>query len=1374
MTTHLDISKLNIISTFSINNPNFSQMKTIFKIVTLLIFVSNVSQAQHLAIPAWTNGFGIQDTNLFTPMTTDNYGNVYVGGFSIDTISGADIAIVKYNSYGDTVYTASYTSAGSYRDQATCLALDTNYNLYVGGFSYVSSTNKYDYIVIKYDSVGSQQWVYTFNGTGSLNDGVTAIKTYNNDIYLTGTTTGTTTALDYTTIKLNPSGVLQWQNTYHYLFADIPFDIAIRDTSVFIIGGSQSSLTNWDYATLIYSVSGITIDTLRITGTGVGFDHASQVVTDALGYVYITGAVVNTGTGLDFKTIKLDLTGNIIWIKSFDYVGLDDIAKSIEVDINGNVYVGGQVKNANGNFDYFLIKYDSGGSELWTKIFDEGNDDKLSKITIDEYANVYITGSSSNGNNNDFSTVAYSTDGDSLFSIGYNGIFNGNDEATDIKVEKGVIYVTGNTEISIGVYEYKTIAYTSTKYVPTNDPNTFTASNSLLFEENKGQLIGTDRRKVPNVKFFAPLNHPPLFFSPDTVHFLFGQHDTITGNVDTTKRVDMRFIGGKAKFYPSGQADDYQNYYLAHCPKGINNVRSYQTLYTPTIYKGVSAEFKLSNMGLNIYITADKKINTDSLTFYFQGADSIYIDSVGSLRIASNGLEEYFLAPSIWQEDISGNLYFGASAEYEIIAANAIKISVYNINIELKTKIGMKKMQMSGCSGIPNEMNQGNIFHSTFYGQTTADIGYEDNNDYSTAMTIDNEGNIYTTGFTNSLAFPIYTSSNPGPFQSNFAGSKDGFIISFDNNMVRRWTTHIGGTGADSLICATYNPNDENIYFGGTSSSTNLPCDVYNSNLTNAYFDNSYNGNQDAVFGSCDKVGAMQLVTYIGGSGYDKAMGICVAGDVIMVTGNTKSTNITSSCTAPSSGAFPTCGTAGNFVKTANSGGQDIFLMKFEPNNSLSWSTLIGSSADDKVFDIEPYPVFRSSSTANFFYLCGETQKNSNSGPFNGSVLTNGDMPLKEIAGNSFFQSKAGGLILEFNNLGDMVWGTTVNGTKNIQTLTYANSSLYVAGLSNASNVVNTCVESSSGLSICNQSGEYTNTTGNLYIGRFNTGGELIYSTLYNSAIDIWNGYTFDLSLDKVIDMDANDNGDVFILAVGVSNPLSSNNFEPASPIWSGTYYQSTSIIGTYGDQYDCAIISFNSDNQRNWASFFGGGSYLNSGLGFDYPQFSEFPSAIACFENKDLFIAGYSGKECITFPLVDAGITPTGQAYFYDDIANSMETTGSVTAHADYDVFITKFDMASVNVGIKNNESKNVTYNKVYPSVTDNITNVYLSSKFSNRVTLTIIDIQGKEMYIQNVNLNNLDKTLTIDLSAFTNGIYLLRIQGEKANSESFKIIKK
>jgi hypothetical protein len=1325
---------------------------------------AGTSKCQNVATDVWSANFGVQDTMLITPMTTDNFGNVYVAGFTLNAASGADIAVVKYDAHGDTVWTAQYTGSGSYRDQATSLYLDNHYNLIVGGFSYVSSANKYDYIIISFDSTGTQEWVFTYNGAGSLNDGVTAITAYNSNIYATGTSDNATTLMDYQTIKLDSLGNLIWNVSYNFFnLYDIPYDIAVIDNNVFVTGASQSGLTDWDYATVQYSLFGTPIDTLRITGTGFGFDHASQVITDNLGYVYITGAVENTGAGLDYKTIKMTQQGVVKWISTYDNPAHDDdVANSITVDLNGNVYVTGQSKNSSGNFDYCTIKYDSLGSTVWTRFYNNGHEDKATRITSDADNNVYLTGSSGNGNSNDFATIGYSSDRDTLWTKRFNGSFNGTDVSNFIKEEDGYIYVSGQSQINTTQYEYITIAYGQAKFKGVGDPFNETQSRNLWYYPNQGQLVN-DTGAVADIEFYTLNQFPSLYFKNGRLSYVFSKLDSIGGINDTIHRIDMVFMDQtnnhiNARIYPAEESSHHLNFYLPQCPTGVIDCHGNKNLFIEELYRGIDLYFSSNQIGEKHYFVIEPGAKYSNISMKFQGADSVH---------ATQG--KYTLFGSI------GNVVYDTLVAYEIdalgnfIPGTTQMISLYrdtlnqyfhftNIVFNASNSLVIlvkKSFQNSTCSAIPNSLDQGNIFHSTFYGETTSGTGAEDNNDYSTGMTTDDEGNVYITGFTNSSVFP----TTLGAFQENYSGTKDGIILCFDNNMVRKWATYIGGTNNDTLTCITFNPSDNNIYFGGTTASNNHPCP---NQLTNAYFDNSYNNNQDAIFGSCQKNGSMNLITYIGGG---------VTGDEIMLTGNTKSTNITTSCTPPSNGSFPTCSTAGDFVKSSNSGGQDIFLMKFDTDNSLIWSTLIGSNADDKVFDIEPYPVFRS--TGSFFYLCGETQKNSITGPFDGSVLTNGDMPLNEISSSTYFQSMAGGFLMEFDNLGNMVWATTINGTKDLQTLTFANNSIYVAGRCNAS-TVNTCTESSSGLSICYTSGEFNKNTGDLYIGRFNTAGQLTYSTRYNAEVYIFQGFSFDKSLDKVIDMEANDNGDVFILTVGVENPFfPTYNFEPFTPIWSGCYFQPNSIIGDNGDRYDCAILSFNQDNQRNWASFFGGGFGPTSSFGTDYPIFSEFPGAITCFQNKDLFITGYTGKECSTFPLVDAGITPTGQAFYYDDFANSMPNQG-ITSFADFDVFVTKFDMEAVEVGVKEIKAESIYQNSVYPTLTDNYVNILLNAEFSNSVNIQLYNVAGNLISNSSHKLFGIGQSLRVDLSVFATGIYYIRIIGQQGNSESFKIIRK
>ncbi len=1347
----------------------------IFLMALLSIFCCQNLYAQNTVTTRWKSANGLQDTLLRTPTCTDDLGNVYVAGFTLNPTTGADILVVKLDSKGDTLWSTTFSGSGNYRDQATAIALDADYNVVIGGFSYYSSGHNYDFIVLEYDSTGTQQFVTYYDGGGA--DGISAISLDGNAIYATGASAGTAGVFDYATIKVDNTGSLIWSKRYDYVLADVPFDLVATDNVVIVTGGSQGSFTDWDYATVKYSQStGVALDTIRITGTGFGFDHANEVVTDWQGYIYITGTYANISTGLDYKTVKMDQQGNIKWIETYDRVGDDDEANSVAVDYDGNVYVTGQSKNSIGNNDYCTIKYDSLGNQQWVRFYNNGYNDIAHKIAYGDDNNIYITGESGNSSNQDFATVGYETDGDSLWTIRFKGVYNGDDIATDITAHDGYIYVSGQSRTGPSTWQYITIAYGEATYEVIPDPFNETPG-SAWFYPNLGQLANDTGATVSYIDYYSQNQSPSVYFNQSHISYVFRHVDNDTATTDTLQRVDVHFIdqsGNRIQqdIYEVGKpGDHYLNFYLPQCSAGITEVRGIKTLFVERLYRGIDLYFTSNAAGSKYYFTIDKNENPSNINIQIHGEDSI-THSIGTYSIHTSIGVLKFDSLFAYEIDATGAIIPNTMQPVDIFADTIHgywHFVPFSYNASNKLVIMAKKnIQMSGCSAIPGDLDQGNIFHSTFYGETTTGMGFEDNNEYSTGMTTDDEGNIYITGFTNSTFFPTTT----GAYQVNPGGIKDGLILCFDNNMVRKWATFIGGSNSDTLTCVTYNPNDDNIYFGGTTASSNHPF-FPQSSPSNEYWDNSYNGNQDAIFGQCSKGGNMNLITYIGGSGYDKGMGICVTGDVVILTGNTKSTNITTSCTAPSNGSFPTCSTAGDFVKTANSGGQDIFLMKFDTDNSLIWSTLIGSSANDKVFDIEPYPVHRS--TGSYFYLCGETQKTSNTGPFDGSVLTNGDMPLKDIPGSAYFQSMAGGFVMEFNDLGGMVWATTINGTKDLQTLTFANNSIYLAGTCNATAVVNTCSESASGVSICFNSGEFNKNTGELYVARFNTGGELTYSTLYNAELTISTIYAFDLHLDKIIDMDANTNGDIFILTVGVENPDDLlNNFEPVSPAWAGCYYQPNSIIGFYGEEYDCAILSFNSQNQINWGSFFGGGSNATTFFGPSYPLFTEFPGAIACFQNKDLFIAGYSGKECSTFPLVDAGTTPTGQAYYYDDLPNSYQTTNLITAHADYDIFATKFDMAAVNVGLKEAKTENIYRNSVYPTITDNYVNILLNAYFSNSVNIELVDLAGNIIINSSVKLNGINQSLRWDLSSFSKGIYFIRIVGQDGNSESFKIIKK
>jgi Beta-propeller repeat len=111
-------------------------------------------------------------------------------------------------------WAARYNGSGNGDDATTAVAVDKQGNVYVTGFSLSTVLPDYDYVTIKYNSTGEEQWVRTYGGTG--NDTAMAIAVDDaGNVYVTGGVLDPDTDYDYVTIKYDSSGQEQWVATYN-------------------------------------------------------------------------------------------------------------------------------------------------------------------------------------------------------------------------------------------------------------------------------------------------------------------------------------------------------------------------------------------------------------------------------------------------------------------------------------------------------------------------------------------------------------------------------------------------------------------------------------------------------------------------------------------------------------------------------------------------------------------------------------------------------------------------------------------------------------------------------------------------------------------------------------------------------------------------------------------------------------------------------------------------------------------------------------------------------------------------------------------------------------------------------------------------------
>ena len=99
----------------------------------------------------------------------DATGNVYVTGASDGTFYNPDCFTAKISNTGVQQWLTRYPSASNSESQGTAIAVDATGNVYVAGFIDPPSASP-NWLVLKYNSTGAQQWVDLYNGPLNAED----------------------------------------------------------------------------------------------------------------------------------------------------------------------------------------------------------------------------------------------------------------------------------------------------------------------------------------------------------------------------------------------------------------------------------------------------------------------------------------------------------------------------------------------------------------------------------------------------------------------------------------------------------------------------------------------------------------------------------------------------------------------------------------------------------------------------------------------------------------------------------------------------------------------------------------------------------------------------------------------------------------------------------------------------------------------------------------------------------------------------------------------------------------------------------------------------------------------------------------------------
>lgn len=448
-------------------------MKLKILILAVLILLPAVSFSQFTLQWAarFDGGISASNDDKSNDMYVDPAGNVYITGMADDSGNGTDYTTIKYNTNGVMQWIATYNGPGNH-DQAFAIFVDASGNVYVTGESRQSGSNK-DIATVKYNSNGVQQWAARYNGPSNGEDIGEAITVDNQGgVYVAGQSSATGGS-DYIIVKYNSSGVEQWTKRYNGTLnnSDIAHDIALSPSqnALYVTGESPGIGTNFDYLTLkISTATGDTLWSKRFS-TGVNRqDKAFDLVVDNSGNIIVTGFSDSISTRAnDYLTIKYDSNGIAIWQRRFNGSPVSgnnsDIANSITTDLQNNIYVTGESVSQAPSIDIVTIKYNSAGDSLWSARYNgsENGDDRGYYVTVDNSGNVYVTGESMRllPVNPDFIAIKYNSSGIEQFVLRYDGPVNSEDNSKVIKVDaQGNIYVTGDSR-SVNLLDMVTVKF---------------------------------------------------------------------------------------------------------------------------------------------------------------------------------------------------------------------------------------------------------------------------------------------------------------------------------------------------------------------------------------------------------------------------------------------------------------------------------------------------------------------------------------------------------------------------------------------------------------------------------------------------------------------------------------------------------------------------------------------------------------------------------------------------------------------------------------------------------------------------------------------------------------------------------------------------
>lgn len=346
----------------------------------------------------WAKSAGSNQDEFAYGITTDTNGDVYVTGcFQGNSITFGTTTLINSNPGGYAYFLVKYSAGGQvlWAQGANSGAIGYGVTADDAGYIYVTGTfaaqsitfgtqtltgntvSYADVFVVKYDTNGNAIWASGMGGN-SYDYGKSIAVDGSGNVYVTGNFYST--SITFGSSIINNGGT----NYTDYFIAKF-------DSNGSPVWAKSAGGTRYEYG------NGVTFNNGKIYVTG-NFESDSATFGS---YTLHNG---EPGNAVLF-TVSYDVSGNVLWAKEVDGLWGNVEGNGIAHDLSGNIFVTGSNSSydavfgndtlgslQSGNYDIFIVKYNSSGDVLWAKDAGGTNADYSNAVATDSVGNAFITG----------------------------------------------------------------------------------------------------------------------------------------------------------------------------------------------------------------------------------------------------------------------------------------------------------------------------------------------------------------------------------------------------------------------------------------------------------------------------------------------------------------------------------------------------------------------------------------------------------------------------------------------------------------------------------------------------------------------------------------------------------------------------------------------------------------------------------------------------------------------------------------------------------------------------------------------------------------------------------------------------------------------